>query len=304
MATAFGGLAIAHGGRDAGDASAPSWRQGCCRCWCCCRWRRSCRCPRSRRWGGNWPTPLPRPGGCAWCTTRRCASMAGSAGPGGAGAGVGADGSEEVRFAYPGAGDGRRWMGSAIDIPAGQRMWRWSAPRGRARRPSPTCCCGSWDPGAGFGSCWTDAPLGEPHAGGAAGADRAGGAGHLPVQRHAGGQHPPGPARRQRRARCRRRSDQAALGAVRRRACQTGWRRGWGSAARSLSGGQRQRVAIARAFLKDAPILVLDEATSHLDAISEAEVRAALEGLMAHRTTLVIAHRLSTIRNGGPDRGA
>ncbi len=64
-----------------------------------------------------------------------------------------------------------------------------------------------------------------------------------------------------------------------------------------LSGGQRQRVAIARAFLKDAPVLVLDEATSHLDAISEAQVRAALDQLMRHRTTLVIAHRLSTIRD-------
>jgi ATP-binding cassette subfamily C protein CydCD len=63
-----------------------------------------------------------------------------------------------------------------------------------------------------------------------------------------------------------------------------------------LSGGQRQRIAIARAFLKDAPVLVLDEATSHLDAISEAQVRAALDALMVDRTTLVIAHRLSTIR--------
>ncbi|MFI5015733.1 MAG: ABC transporter ATP-binding protein [Hyphomicrobiales bacterium] len=66
-----------------------------------------------------------------------------------------------------------------------------------------------------------------------------------------------------------------------------------------LSGGQRQRIAIARAFLKDAAVLVLDEATSHLDAISEAQVRAALEALMADRTTLVIAHRLSTIRTAG-----
>jgi ATP-binding cassette subfamily C protein CydCD len=64
-----------------------------------------------------------------------------------------------------------------------------------------------------------------------------------------------------------------------------------------LSGGQRQRVAIARALLKDAPILVLDEATSHLDAINEAEVRAGLRHLMAGRTTLVIAHRLSTVRD-------
>ncbi|HEY1935539.1 MAG TPA: ABC transporter ATP-binding protein [Acetobacteraceae bacterium] len=63
-----------------------------------------------------------------------------------------------------------------------------------------------------------------------------------------------------------------------------------------LSGGQRQRVAIARAFLKDAPLLVLDEATSHLDTISEAQVRAALDGLMEDRTTIVVAHRLSTIR--------
>ena len=64
----------------------------------------------------------------------------------------------------------------------------------------------------------------------------------------------------------------------------------------SLSGGQRQRVAIARAFLKDAPVLILDEATSHLDAVNEQAVRAALEELMADRTTIVIAHRLSTVR--------
>ncbi|MEE2688166.1 MAG: ABC transporter ATP-binding protein [Pseudomonadota bacterium] len=64
-----------------------------------------------------------------------------------------------------------------------------------------------------------------------------------------------------------------------------------------LSGGQRQRVAIARAFLKDAPVLILDEATSHLDAVNEHAVRQALEELMADRTTIVIAHRLSTVRN-------
>ncbi|MEE2956098.1 MAG: ABC transporter ATP-binding protein [Pseudomonadota bacterium] len=62
-----------------------------------------------------------------------------------------------------------------------------------------------------------------------------------------------------------------------------------------LSGGQRQRVAIARAFLKNAPILILDEATSHLDSISESLVREALDKLRLERTTLVIAHRLSTI---------
>jgi ATP-binding cassette subfamily C protein CydCD len=65
----------------------------------------------------------------------------------------------------------------------------------------------------------------------------------------------------------------------------------------SLSGGQRQRVAIARAFLKDAPILILDEATSHLDAANEQAVRRALNRLQSSRTTIVIAHRLSTVRN-------
>ena len=64
-----------------------------------------------------------------------------------------------------------------------------------------------------------------------------------------------------------------------------------------LSGGQRQRVAIARAFLKDAPVLILDEATSHLDAVNEALVRQALDTLARGRTTLVIAHRLSTVRD-------
>ena len=63
-----------------------------------------------------------------------------------------------------------------------------------------------------------------------------------------------------------------------------------------LSGGERQRVAIARAFLADAPILILDEATSSLDSESEVLIQQAMERLMVGRTTLVVAHRLSTVR--------
>ena len=69
-----------------------------------------------------------------------------------------------------------------------------------------------------------------------------------------------------------------------------------GDAGGSLSGGERQRVTIARAFLKNAPVIILDEATAYTDPESECEIQRALTQLVAGKTLIVIAHRLSTVR--------
>lgn len=76
-----------------------------------------------------------------------------------------------------------------------------------------------------------------------------------------------------------------------------GWDTNVGPAGQSLSGGERQRVAIARAFLKDAPILLLDEITSALDGENEAAITSVIQKLSADKTVVVVAHRLSTIKN-------
>ena len=70
-----------------------------------------------------------------------------------------------------------------------------------------------------------------------------------------------------------------------------------GERGQRLSGGQRQRIALARAILKDAPILILDEATAAVDNETEAAIQRSLDKITKNRTTLVIAHRLSTVRN-------
>ena len=77
----------------------------------------------------------------------------------------------------------------------------------------------------------------------------------------------------------------------------TGWDTDIGEEGHRLSGGQRQRLAIARAVLKNAPILILDEATSNVDNETEAALQRSIEHLSVDRTTLIIAHRLSTVRN-------
>ena len=70
-----------------------------------------------------------------------------------------------------------------------------------------------------------------------------------------------------------------------------------GDGGKQLSGGERQRIALARAILKDAPVIVLDEATAYMDPENEDKMNAAIDEIIKDKTVLVIAHRLSTIKN-------
>ena len=99
-------------------------------------------------------------------------------------------------------------------------------------------------------------------------------------------------------------SDEEVFAAARAAQCEEfigrlerGWDTSAGEAGKQLSGGERQRIAIARAILKDAPIVILDEATAFTDPESEEQIQRSLKALSQGKTLLVIAHRLSTIQN-------
>ena len=99
-------------------------------------------------------------------------------------------------------------------------------------------------------------------------------------------------------------SDEEVLAAAQAAQCEEfigrlehGWDTTAGDAGKQLSGGERQRIAIARAMLKDAPIVILDEATASVDPENEAELQQAIEKLTEDKTVIIIAHRLKTVRN-------
>ena len=198
---------------------------------------------------------------------------------------------DSVRFTYPGGASRpcRRCRSMSLE----DRPSHWSDLPARARRPSPICCCVSGIPTADrfaspasiFASsrstgCASASPWSRRTRICSTTRWRRMSASRVPM-------HP--------QAEITRALEQAALAEFV-SALPDGLDTRVGERGVQLSGGQRQRVAIARAFLKDAPILVLDEATSHLDTLSETHVRDALNALMVDRTTIVIAHRLSTIR--------
>ena len=198
---------------------------------------------------------------------------------------------EGVTFAYPGARRRRARRALSFRCGAGERVGI-VGPSGAGKSTIARLLLRFYDPQSGRVLVGgrdlrelTPRPVAEPIARGQPG--------HLPLPRHRRGQPPDGQARRDRRPSWRRRPARPTRTSSSRAAA--GLRDVVGERGVRLSGGQRQRIAIARALLRDAPILVLDEALSSVDAESEAMIQAALDRLMRGRTTLVFAHRLSSV---------
>ena len=173
------------------------------------------------------------------------------------------------------------------------RPWPSSDPTARASRRWPRCCCGcARRRRADHGG---RRRLLGVLAGELASGDRARRAGRIPLPRHAAREHPLRVCRRSRRRRFERAIASANLSEMV-ASLPEGLDTLVGERGAMVSGGQRQRIAIARAIVRDPGILMLDEATSHLDSVSEQLVQQALINASRGRTTIVIAHRLSTIR--------
>ena len=200
---------------------------------------------------------------------------------------------ENVAFHYPGSPDGFRFQGLNLEVKAGEVV-ALVGPSGGGKTTIANLVPRFYDPTAG--SVQIDGrDVRELQPGQPARPDRPGGAGHVSVQRHGGQQYRVRPARGCRPKRSARAAETALAHEFIMRLPE-GYETVIGDRGVKLSGGQRQRLSIARALLKNAPILILDEATSHLDTESEMLVQKALANLMEHRTVIVIAHRLSTIR--------
>ena len=200
--------------------------------------------------------------------------------------------STDVRFAYPTRPEIAVLDGVSFAVRRGEKV-AIVGPSGAGKSTIFHLILRFYDPTSGTVS-FDGVPLPRRRSGGAAPAHRAGAAGHGDLRRVDRRQHPLRPARTRAMPRSSARPSSRSRPSSS-AACRRASRRRSASAASTLSGGQRQRIAIARAILRDAPLLLLDEATSSLDAESETLVKAALERLMAERTTLVIAHRLATV---------